>query len=75
MSKWNGKACPFCTIGTLSDGVRETEQFYRGHRFASATRGAFCTHCDDGFCVINADEEAAWVKFRDQIDAGLKSLK
>ncbi len=69
MSKWNHKPCPFCAVGTLLDGVRDTEQIYKGHRFSSSMQGAFCSDCDDGFLVINAEEEAAWVQFRDQIDA------
>jgi len=68
-SKWNRKPCPLCGEGTLQDGVKTVEQKYKGHIFKSKTRGAFCDRCADGFVESDAKEEAAWLAFRDQVDA------
>jgi HTH-type transcriptional regulator/antitoxin MqsA len=68
-SKWNGKPCHLCGAGTLRDGVKTIAQEYKGHSFSSKTRGAFCDRCADGFVEFDAAEEAAWLAFRDQIDA------
>lgn len=68
-SKWNGQVCPLCAEGTLHDGVRTISQKYKGQLFTSETCGAFCDHCADGFVEPDDKEEAAWLAFRDQVDA------
>lgn len=68
-SKWNGQPCPLCASGTLRDGVKTIVQEYKGHRFSSETRGAFCDHCAEGLVEFDAAEEAAWLAFRDRVDA------
>jgi HTH-type transcriptional regulator/antitoxin MqsA len=68
-SKWNGRPCHLCGAGTLHDGVKTITQEYKGHRFSSETRGAFCDRCTDGFVQFDAAEEAAWLAFRDRVDA------
>lgn len=68
-SKWNGLACALCGVGGLHDGVKTITQEYKGHIFSSETHGAFCDHCTDGFVEFDAAEEAAWMAFRDQVDA------
>ena len=68
-SKWNGQPCPLCGEGTLHDGVKTIAQKYKGNVFTSVTRGAFCDHCADGFVEHDPKEEAAWLAFRDQVDA------
>ena len=68
-SKWNGQPCHLCGSGTLHDGVKTITQKYKGHSFSSATHGAFCDHCADGFVEFDASEEAAWLAFRDRVDA------
>lgn len=68
-SKWNGKPCHLCGAGTLHDGVKTITQEYKGCPFSSETRGAFCDHCADGFVEFDAAEEAAWLAFRDRVDA------
>ncbi len=69
VSKWNGQLCQLCGAGTLLDGVKLTEQAYKGQVFKSESRGAFCAHCSDGFVEFDPIEEAAWLAFRDQVDA------
>lgn len=68
-NKWNGQTCQLCGAGTLHDGVKTISQKYLGHVFSSQAKGAFCDHCDDGFVEFDAAEEAAWLAFRDQVDA------
>ena len=68
-SKWSGKQCPLCFDGTLHDGKRKQRLEYRGQVYEYAASGAFCNHCHDGFPKHDAKEEAAWVAFRDQVDA------
>lgn len=68
-SKWYGQPCPICGEGTLTDSSRSVEEEYKGRRFTSVVRGAFCGHCHDGFPEFDAVQEAAWLKFRDQVDA------
>lgn len=68
-SKWHGQPCPLCGEGTLSDSVRETEERYKGIPFATRVRGAFCDLCHDGFPEFDPEQEAAWLAFRDRIDA------
>lgn len=68
-SKWNGKQCPLCGEGTLRDGKRKQQLEYRGRAYAYTAKGAFCTHCHDGFPEHDAREEAAWQTFRDRVDA------
>lgn len=67
-SKWDGQPCPLCGEGILLDGAKPLAQDYKGHRFTSETRGAFCDHCGDGFVELDATEESAWLAFRDQVD-------
>jgi HTH-type transcriptional regulator/antitoxin MqsA len=69
-SKWNGQPCPLCGAGVLHDGVKTIAQEYKGHSFNSESRGAFCDRCEDGFVEFDASEEAAWLAFRDRVDAG-----
>ena len=68
-SKWHGKPCDLCGAGILHDGIKTILQEYKGRSFSAETQGAFCDHCDDGFVEFNAEEEAAWLAFRDQVDA------
>lgn len=68
-SKWNGKPCPLCSKGTLHDGNKAQQMEYRGRVYEYTTRGAFCDHCQDGFPVHDEQEEAAWIAFRDKVDA------
>ncbi len=68
-SKWNGQPCPLCAEGTLHDGVKAISQEYKGHTYASKSKGAFCDHCADGFVEFDAGEETRWLAFRDQVDA------
>ena len=68
-SKWNGRPCHLCGAGTLHDGVKTITQEYNGHSFSSETHGAFCDHCADGVVEFDAAEEAAWLAFRDRVDA------
>lgn len=67
-SKWHGKQCPICFDGTLHDGKATRQMEYRGHVYAYAAKGAFCSHCHDGFPVHDAKEEKAWQAFRDGVD-------
>jgi HTH-type transcriptional regulator/antitoxin MqsA len=69
VNKWHEQPCPLCGAGTLRDGVKAITQDYKGHIFSSETHGAFCDHCADGFVECNAEEEAAWLAFRDRVDA------
>ena len=68
-SKWNDQPCPLCAEGTLHDSDKTISQKYKGKLFASKTRGAFCDYCADGFVEPDDKEEAAWLAFRDQVDA------
>lgn len=68
-SKWNDQPCPLCAEGTLHDSVKTISQKYKGHTFTSNTYGSFCDHCPDGFAQPDDKEEAAWLAFRDQVDA------
>jgi HTH-type transcriptional regulator/antitoxin MqsA len=68
-SKWNGQRCCLCGEGTLHDGVKTLEQEYKQQIFVSETQGAFCDHCGDGFALPDQAEEAAWIAFRDRVDA------
>lgn len=68
-SKWHGQPCPLCGEGTLVDSVRKVEEQYKGHSFASVIGGAFCDHCQDGFPELDSGQEAAWMAFRDRVDA------
>ena len=68
-SKWNGQPCPLCGAGTLHDGVKTITQNYKRRTFSSAMHGAFCDPCTDGFVEFDAAEEAAWLAFRDHVDA------
>lgn len=68
-SKWHGKQCPLCNEGTLRDGKIKRQLDYRGRIFESTVKGAFCNHCADGFPDQDEREEAAWLAFRDRVDA------
>lgn len=68
-SKWHGKQCPICGEGTLRDGKIKRQLEYRGRIFTSTVKGAFCNHCEDGFPEHDSREEAAWLAFRDKVDA------
>lgn len=68
-NKWNGKHCHLCGAGTLHDGIKTIAQDYKGHIFSSESHGAFCNQCEDGFVQFDAAEEAAWLAFRDRVDA------
>ena len=68
-SKWNGKHCPICSEGILRDGKSKRQLEYRGRIYEFMARGAFCDHCHDGFPEHDAREEAAWLVFRDRVDA------
>ena len=68
-SKWNGKQCPLCFEGTLRDGKQKQRLEYRGRSYDYAVKGAFCNNCHDGFPEHNAREDAAWMSFRDRVDA------
>ena len=68
-SKWNGQPCPLCGAGTLHDGVNTISQEYKGHSLSSETHVSFCDQCADGFVEFDAAEEAAWLAFRDRVDA------
>ena len=70
-SKWHGKQCPLCFEGTLRDGKQKQQLDYRGQVYHYVAKGAFCNHCHDGFTVQDAKEEAAWLAFRDKVDAEL----
>ncbi len=68
-SKWNGKQCPICFEGILHDGEKTRPMYYRGRIYEYTLHGAFCDHCQDGFPIHDAKEEAAWQSFRDQVDS------
>ena len=67
-SKWNGQACPICAAGVLHDGSKTVTQEYKGHPYQGQVRGAFCDKCDEAILTYNANDEAAWLAFRDQVD-------
>lgn len=68
-NKWNDKTCPLCKEGVIHAGTKTVTQHYKGHRYVSQARGAFCDHCEDGFIEFDEAEEMAWLAFRDRIDA------
>lgn len=68
-SKWHGQPCTLCGAGMLLDGVKTITQEYKGRLFNSEVHGAFCDHCAEGFVEFDAAEEAAWLAFRDRVDA------
>lgn len=68
-SKWHNQPCPICGKGTLHDQTRKQQIEYRGKFYEYREHGAFCDHCADGFAVHDEREEAAWLAFRDQVDA------
>ena len=68
-SQWHEKPCPLCEKGRLHDGSKMLRQMYKGLAYVAETRGAFCDHCDEGFVEFDAAEEAAWLAFRDRVDA------
>ena len=68
-SKWNGQPCHLCGSGTLHDGVKLIKQAYKRQVVKSESHGAFCDHCADGFVEFDPSEEAAWLAFRDRVDA------
>jgi HTH-type transcriptional regulator/antitoxin MqsA len=68
-SKWHGQPCPICGEGTLKDSTKKVEERYKGVSFPLLVRGAFCDCCHDGFPEFNPKQEAAWLAFRDSIDA------
>lgn len=70
MSKWNGKVCHLCGLGTLHDGKRIANQYYRDHCYTTEISGAFCDHCEDGMIDFDAAEEERWLSFRRKVDAG-----
>ena len=72
-SKWNGQACPICTAGMLHDGSKAVTQEYKGHSYQAKVRGAFCDKCDEAILTYNANDEAAWLAFRDQVDQQVAS--
>ncbi len=72
-SKWNGQACPICAAGVLHDGGKNVTQEYKGHSYQAKVRGAFCDKCDEAILIYNADDEAAWLAFRDQVDQQVAS--
>lgn len=69
MSKWNGKACHLCGLGTLHDGKKTTNQYYRERCYTTEISGAFCDHCGDGVIDFDPAEEERWLSFRRQVDA------
>jgi HTH-type transcriptional regulator/antitoxin MqsA len=72
-SKWNAQACPICAAGVLHDDSKTVTQEYKGHSYQAKVRGAFCDKCDEAVLVYDADEEAAWLAFRDQVDQQVAS--
>jgi len=67
-SKWNGQACPVCALGVLHDARKVVTQDYKGYPYQALVQGAFCDKCDEAVLIYDADEEAAWLAFRDQVD-------
>lgn len=67
--KWHGQPCPICAAGVLHDGCKAIAQDYKGHGYQAQVRGAFCDHCAEGIVEYDAAEEAAWLAFREQVDA------
>jgi HTH-type transcriptional regulator/antitoxin MqsA len=72
-SKWNGQACPICAAGVLHDGSKTVTQEYKGHTYQAKVRGAFCDKCEEAVLAYNADDEAIWLAFRDQVDQQVAS--
>lgn len=68
-SKWDAVPCPLCAVGILHDGRKVVEQVYKGQTFRSEVQGAFCDQCQEGMLDYDEAEEAAWLAFRDQVDA------
>lgn len=69
MSKWNGKVCHLCGLGTLHDGKKTVDQYYREHCYTTEISGAFCDHCGDGMIDFDPAEEERWLSFCGQVDA------
>ncbi len=68
-SKWDKQPCPICGVGVLHDQSRKQQVEYRGKHYEYTEKGAFCDRCADGFAGHNKREEAAWLAFRNQVDA------
>lgn len=66
--KCHGEPCPVSDEGVLRDGTRPITQEYKGHKYKSWMRGAFCDQCGEVVLAHDATEEAAWLEFRDQVD-------
>ncbi|MFY9259409.1 MAG: hypothetical protein WAO71_02740 [Gallionella sp.] len=69
MTLSDGKPCPLCGEGVLHLTTKTVMQDYKGHRYDALTRGALCDHCAEGFVEFDAEEESAWLVFRDRVDA------
>jgi len=69
VSKWNGKACHLCGLGTFRDGKKIMNQYYRDHCYTTEVAGAFCDHCGDGVVDFDPAEEERWLSFRRKVDA------
>jgi len=67
-SKWNNKACPLCSEGTLRDGAKQKILKYHGHEYEYFAKGAFCDKCGDGFPNHDPEEESSWQAFRNKVD-------
>jgi HTH-type transcriptional regulator/antitoxin MqsA len=52
--QWNGKHCPVCGGGILTDGIKSTRYDYRGQSLEYAQTGAWCDHCDEG--IVSGEE-------------------
>lgn len=66
--KWDGKLCPACGQGTLSDEIRPTSLEYRGEEFRAQRYGAFCDRCGDGIGYNEDDIEQQLEHFRSVVD-------
>ncbi len=53
----------------MRDGKKKQRLEYRGRVYEYTAKGAFCDHCHDGFREHDEREEAAWIAFRDKMDA------
>ena len=53
----------------MRDGKSKRQLEYRGRIYEFTAKGAFCDHCRDGFPEHDTREEAAWLVFRDRVDA------
>ena len=52
--QWNGKHCPACGGGILTDGIKNTRYDYRGQSLEYSQAGAWCDHCDEG--IVSGEE-------------------